>query len=223
MSISIDKAFLRQSFDDLLSVYQTVSQLHFSPEANFLTLFQIFLGGIRAEVTRQRLTISTYVALYSPAIEWIMHGIVTGSEDFVLDELVLRCQERRNCAPLFHAILAAFPREFIAARALHFVNILCKCDTETYSRSAMLRALGSCLSEIPPPPDQVPDVFEYVWRTVATFTQIEEYLTCVETWIPFIAVNLNVSERLSFRFFQILFHTRDTLRLAESQSGPHLS
>lgn len=162
-------------------------------ELIFLIFLKIFLGNTRAEVTRQRLTMPTYIVLYTPAFEWILHGVVLGSTDYTLDEIVLKSQEQKNCSFIFHAILTTFPKRFIAMRSLHFANIVCKCDSEAYTKSQLLRALGSCLSDTPPPTDQMKDVFNYVWRIIGTFTQIQEYLTCIETWIPFIAENLTVS------------------------------
>lgn len=194
MTISNDKVFLHQNFDDILSVYHTVSLLFLElGDLVFTGEYQLFLGSIRSEIARQRLTIGSYVTLFSPAFEWVLHGIVTNADDYKLDEVVLRCQEKRHCAPLFNAILNSFPKQFIAFRALHFANILCKCDTETYTRSEMLRCLGTCLSIAPPPPDQMFDVFEYVWRTVGTFLQTDEYLQCIETWVAFVAKYLTVS------------------------------
>lgn len=196
MTVSDDKVYLSQNFDDMLSVYHTVSQLFFQLDLVLTGEYQLFLGSVRSEIARQRLTIASYVTLFSPAFEWVLHGIVTNADDYRLDALVLKCQEKRHCAPLFNAVLNSFPKKFIAFRALHFVNILCKCDTETYTRSEMLRSLGACLSQSPPPPDQMFDVFEYVWRCVGTFLQIEEYLQCIETWVTFVAKYLTVRPSL---------------------------
>lgn len=195
--------YLRHNFDDILSVYQTVSggplqdpllNLPISPE------FQIFTGGVRSEIARQKLTISTYVSLYAPALDWILACIAVGAEDFALDEIVLRCQEKKNCAMLFHSILGSFPRHFIAVRAMHFANILCKCDTEGYSRAELLRGLGQCLTDTPPTPNQLFDVFEYTWKTVQTFTQIGEYVHCMEAWAPYVAGNLTVIKSINFHY-----------------------
>uniref|UniRef100_A0A336MF00 CSON000709 protein n=1 Tax=Culicoides sonorensis TaxID=179676 RepID=A0A336MF00_CULSO len=197
MSLTTVKPYLRQNFDDILSVYLTVSQLEVFGNSTLLAIphdFQMFTGGIRAEISRQRLSVSTYMTLYAPAFDWILSGIAAGADDFTLDEMVLRCQEKKNCAPLFFSILQAFPHEFISARALHFANILCKCDTEGYSRSELLRALGLCLNNCPPGPSQLYDVFEFVWKTIQTFTQIGEYVHCMEAWSVFVATNLMLGE-----------------------------
>lgn len=192
MTVSDDKIYLHQNFDDLLSMYHTVSLLFLQLDLVLTGEYQLFLGSVRSEISRQRLSLQTYVVLYSPAFEWVLHGIVTNADEYKLDELVLKCQERKHCAPLFNAILNSFPRKFIAFRALHFVNILSKCDTETYTRSEMLRCLGLCLSSAPPPPDQMFDVFEYVWRCICTFSQSDEYLQCIEAWVIFVAKYLTV-------------------------------
>lgn len=195
MSITPAKLYLRQNFEDTLSVYLTVSQLHHHSTSSILAIppdFQMFTGGIRSEIARQRISMGTYVTLYAPAIDWILAGIAAGADNFTMDELVLRCQEKKNCAPLFYSILQSFPHEFISVRALHFANILCKCDTEGYSRADLLRGLGMCLIDCPPEANQLYDVFEYVWKTILTFTQIGEYVHCMETWAVYVAANLMV-------------------------------
>lgn len=209
MSITTVKPYLRQNFEDILSVYLTVSQLHEYSNSSILAIppdFQMFTGGIRSEIARQRISVSTYVTLYAPAFDWILSGIAAGADNFTMDELVLRCQEKKNCAPLFYSILQAFPHEFISVRALHFANILCKCDTEGYSRAELLRALGLCLNDCPPGPSQLYDVFEYVWKTIQTFTQIGEYVHCMEAWAVYVAANLMVRKRHS-KTESVTFHT----------------
>ncbi|XP_063705587.1 VPS35 endosomal protein sorting factor-like isoform X2 [Culicoides brevitarsis] len=194
MQITSAKPYLRQNFEDILSVYLTM-----------------FTGGIRAEIARQRISVGTYVTLYAPAFDWILTGIAAGADDFTMDELVLRCQEKKNCAPLFYSILQAFPHKFVSVRALHFANILCKCDTEGYSRAELLRGLGMCLVDCPPEANQLYDVFEFVWKTVQTFTQIGEYVHCMEAWAIYVAANLMLGE--------VNIILEDILRRAASQKN----
>lgn len=58
--------------------------------------FQILLGGIRADLAHQRVTLGDYLNLYSPAIDWMMHCLVTYASDAVLDEFLTKCQEKKN-------------------------------------------------------------------------------------------------------------------------------
>lgn len=57
---------------------------------------QILLGGLRTDLAHQRITLSDYLNLYSPALDWIMHCLVIQTNDAVLDDFLTKCQEKKN-------------------------------------------------------------------------------------------------------------------------------
>lgn len=55
----------------------------------------MFSGGIRSEVAKQRMDLGGYLNLYTPSLDWLMQAVAGGS-DVLLDELLARCQEKKN-------------------------------------------------------------------------------------------------------------------------------
>lgn len=56
----------------------------------------MFAGGIRSEIARQRLDIGGYVALYQPAVDWIMQALAAQGSDILLDNIIKQCQDKKN-------------------------------------------------------------------------------------------------------------------------------
>lgn len=56
----------------------------------------MFNGGIRGELSRQRLDFSVYLSLYSPALDWIMQSLATRAPDNLLEEILNKFQEKKN-------------------------------------------------------------------------------------------------------------------------------
>lgn len=56
----------------------------------------MFSGGIRSEIARQRFDISGYLALYQPALDWIMQALAAQDSDVMLDDIIKQCQDKKN-------------------------------------------------------------------------------------------------------------------------------
>lgn len=95
------------------------------------------------------------------------------------------------------AILQAFQPEFIASKAFEFVNLLTLSNTEGISKSQLYKALGSSMSSCNPLFEQRNAFLQESFKTIHTFTDPSEYITCVESWAQFIASNypVNVVEK----------------------------
>lgn len=63
---------------------------------NPIISLQILLGGLRTDLAHQRITLSDYLNLYSPALDWIMHSLVAYASDAVLDDFLTKCQDKKN-------------------------------------------------------------------------------------------------------------------------------
>lgn len=56
----------------------------------------MFSGGIRSEIARQRFDISGYLALYQPALDWIMQALAAQDSELMLDDIIKQCQDKKN-------------------------------------------------------------------------------------------------------------------------------
>lgn len=93
---------------------------------------------------------------------------------------------------LLNSIMTSFKPSFIANRAVQFMSILSKSATEGITKAQLFRSLGLCLSQCPPPQDQRSSVLNGSWQTISTFTHVAEYITCVEPWFTYTAINFDV-------------------------------
>lgn len=56
----------------------------------------MFGGGIRSEIARQRLDITGYLTMYTPALDWIMQALAAQDSDVMLDDIIMQCQDKKN-------------------------------------------------------------------------------------------------------------------------------
>lgn len=56
----------------------------------------MFTGGIKSEVARQRFDMAGYLALYQPALDWIMQALSAQGSDVMLDDIIKQCQDKKN-------------------------------------------------------------------------------------------------------------------------------
>lgn len=59
-------------------------------------LFQIFSRSVKGELHKQKMSLSTYMTLYTPALDFIMETVVCYSPESVLSELVAKCKHYNN-------------------------------------------------------------------------------------------------------------------------------
>ncbi|XP_017471583.1 PREDICTED: UPF0505 protein CG8202 isoform X1 [Rhagoletis zephyria] len=176
LSVSTNKECIRENFKDFLKIYHTV----------------IFSGAIRSELNRQHVSIETYLALYGPALDFILSALVHKCNLYT-EEILNECKGIKNNAPFLVSILNSFKPEFIAANALEFVKLLGDSNTEGISKGQLFRALGTNVSGCPPLPEQRLPFLNAAFNTIDTFTDPAEYMNCVEAWAQFITENFPVS------------------------------
>ncbi|PSN36151.1 UPF0505 protein [Blattella germanica] len=166
---SSDREYVKENFYDFLSSYN-----------------QLFSPNMRAELSRQKVDLSTYLTLYTPALDWILQGVAANAPEKLLIEILARCKEKcNNSALLLNTIMAAFKPSYIAARALQFIELVSACDEEGFPQYLLFRTLGLCLTLADPPTDQRLQVLNDVWRVVSHLADPGHYVSCAEVWIQF--------------------------------------
>lgn len=56
----------------------------------------MFSAGVKTEMFRQRIDISSYLSVYSPALDWIMEGIAARAQDSLMNDILSKCQAKQN-------------------------------------------------------------------------------------------------------------------------------
>ncbi|XP_012161991.1 UPF0505 protein CG8202 isoform X2 [Ceratitis capitata] len=175
LSVTNNKECVRENFKDFSKIYHT-----------------IFNGAVRSELNRQRLNIEAYLALYGPAIDFLLSALVHKCKLYT-EEIMNECKEIKNNAPLLISILNTFQSEFIATNALEIIKLLANSNTEGISKGHLFRALGKNLGICPPLPEQRLAVLNAAFNTIDTFTDPTEYINCVEAWAHFITENFPIT------------------------------
>lgn len=176
-TVSKDSKYLEENLDDLLFIYHT-----------------ILLGGLRTDLVHQRLTIGDYLGLYSPALDWIMQALVIHSTDTVLEEVLSKCQDKKNNGLLFQSLLISFKPHFIAARANKFVAILSNGSSDGATKSQLFRLLGLALCKQSPADDHKLSVLNGTWKVITTLTQVSEFISCIEPWVEYASAHFGCRE-----------------------------
>lgn len=188
MAITTDRDYIKENLNDVLTIYHTILN-----------------GGIRAEIAKHRITLNGYISLFLPALDWLMQGVTILSTDAKLDDVLKRCRDKKHPALLMQSIMQSFRPDFIALRAVPFVEILSTVSVEGSSRGHLLRILGSILSQTAPPTEQRALVLNAAWRTISGMGHTEEYIQCAEMWSQYTSQHFGLRE-VNALMGDILYH-----------------
>uniref|UniRef100_UPI00358F8339 VPS35 endosomal protein-sorting factor-like isoform X2 n=1 Tax=Myxine glutinosa TaxID=7769 RepID=UPI00358F8339 len=162
------RELLAQNFFDFL---QTMKQLHVDSVQNLLAL--------------QGLDMSTYLTLYSPAIDWILQCVAYHASEHVLLEVMDHCRKLGNNALLLNSILCAFQPQFIAARTMAFISMIKECDDNGFPMHLLYRSLGQSLAVADPPEEERLQVLNDAWKVVTRLHSTQDYISCAEVWMEY--------------------------------------
>ncbi|XP_021918699.1 UPF0505 protein C16orf62 homolog isoform X2 [Zootermopsis nevadensis] len=164
-----DRDYIKENFYDFLASYN-----------------QLFSPSVRAELSRQKVDLSTYLTLYTPALDWILQGVAANAPEKQLIEILAQCKEKcNNSALLLNTIMAAFKPSYIAARALQFIELVSACEEEGFPQYLLFRTLGLCLALADPPAEHHLQILNDVWRVVSRLSDPGHYVSCAEVWVQF--------------------------------------
>ena len=74
---SSDFDFAKENFYDFLFTYQ-----------------QLFIQAIKNDISKQNMTLHSYLSLYTPALDWILQILAASASDNLLTEILSRCKQQ---------------------------------------------------------------------------------------------------------------------------------
>jgi len=159
---------LMTSFNDYLYTQQIVSK-----RPRFVKMLE-----------ENRLTLSDYVILYSPAIEWILQCIAHKADPNIFDIVLSKCKEGGNGLVLNH-IISSFHPDYIAANADTLANLI-KDSDDTFPKYKLYCSFGVCLSlGQGPQEDDKLSLLNAVWKVVTKITDPSQYMAVAEVFIDY--------------------------------------
>lgn len=181
-----DFEFVKENFYDFLFTYQ-----------------QLFGPAVKNELTKQNMTLHSYLNLYSPALDWILQVLVTTASENLLPEVVSRCKKQEHNSLLLNSILTAFKPSYIAARAMDFVNLIVASEDDGYPQYLLYRSLGECLVQESPAIEDCKPILNTIWKYMISLTDPMKFMHCVEIWIQFTVIHFS-AEELNLFFAKII-------------------
>lgn len=151
-----------------------------------LLSFQLFSRSVKSLLEEQRLTMSAYMSLYPPALDYILESVACIVPESTLNSLLQRCEKHGNSSLILNTIMSSFKPTYISERALQFLRMMNDCTDDGLPLYLLLRTLGLCVSVCPPPSEQRRQVLSIVWKLLPVFSEPGEYIACVEAWIQFV-------------------------------------
>ncbi|XP_046425183.1 VPS35 endosomal protein-sorting factor-like [Neodiprion virginianus] len=185
---STDLGFVKENFYDFLSTYG-----------------QLFSQTIKADLNKQNIPTSSYLNLYTPALDWILQVMASSAPESLLIEILARCKQESNSGLLLNTILSAFKSTYIASRPMEFVNLIMSCNEEGFPQHLLYRRLGQCLIQESLPKEDCKPVLNAVWQYVANLKDPVKFMQCAEIWIQFTVIYFSVTE-VNFILGEIISH-----------------
>ncbi|KAG5897769.1 hypothetical protein JTB14_019988 [Gonioctena quinquepunctata] len=161
----------------------------------FLDSYQhLFSRGVEGDIHNQKMTLSTYVTLYTPALDFILEAVACKVKDSILPNLLNICKQYKNSSLILNTIMSGFKPTHISERSMEFLELITNCSDDGIPRYMLLRTLGLCISVCPPPADQRRHILNVVWKHISSFTETNEYIACAEAWVQFVVLYFSTRE-----------------------------
>lgn len=111
-------------------------RVHLMPTyLDFLTTFsQIRSERIQPLLVKNRIEMSVYMNLHSPALDWILQCVAYKASSSELKAILQTGREKSNSGILLHSILSAFQPDYIVSRSLEFAEMIKECKVVGISR-----------------------------------------------------------------------------------------
>ncbi|XP_036290319.1 VPS35 endosomal protein-sorting factor-like isoform X3 [Pipistrellus kuhlii] len=148
-------------------------------------LCRIHGDTVQNHLAVQGVELSSYLPLYSPAMDWIFQCISYRAPENLLTEMMERCKKLGNNALLLNSVMSAFRAEFIATRSLDFIGMIKECSEAGFPKHLLFRSLGLNLALADPPEGDRLQILNEAWRVITKLKNPQDYIDCAEVWAEY--------------------------------------
>ena len=148
------------------------------------TCSQISSRNFENDLQARDMTLADYYSLFSPAVDWLLSCITSGSGLNVSALLLEMYEQHQPVAMVLNHVLGCLSPQYISERADKFVRLVGEAD-ETYPKSKLYRALGVNLVLCPPLEQYQLSVLNGVWEVVTLIEDPQEYMDVAEVFIEY--------------------------------------
>ncbi|KAF2072220.1 hypothetical protein CYY_006465 [Polysphondylium violaceum] len=132
-----------------------------------------------------RITLTEYLGLYSPSLEWLLQCLAHHATPEILEEVLVLFVESKNSLLLNH-IISSFPPDYICTNSTMFSNYIKEADSFSYPKYQLYSTFGVNLVLGHPPQNQIKTILNDVWKVVTNFENIKDYISVAEVFIEYV-------------------------------------
>ncbi|EFA82898.1 hypothetical protein PPL_03676 [Heterostelium album PN500] len=144
-----------------------------------------------------RITLTEYLGLYSPSLEWVLQCLSHNGKQEVLEEVLGIFRESKNSLLLNH-IISSFPPDYICNNSTMFSNFIKEADSFSYPKCQLYSTFGVNLVLGHPPKTQVLTILNDVWKVVSYFESLKDYIMVAEVFIEYVLTHCTIKETDTF-------------------------
>eukprot|EP00058_Branchiostoma_floridae_P021627 XP_002607117.1 hypothetical protein BRAFLDRAFT_68089 [Branchiostoma floridae] len=153
---------------------------------DFLATYkQLQSDSVQNILAVQQLEMAQYLHLYTPALDWILQCVAHRASEDTMTEVLEHCKKQCNSALLLNSIMSAFKPDYIASRALKFVDTIRDCEEAGFPKHELYASLGANMVLADPPEEQRLQTLNEVWKVVMKLKNPANYIACAEVWIEY--------------------------------------
>jgi len=140
-----------------------------------------------------RITLTEYLGLYSPSLEWLLQCLAHHATPDILEEVLALFVESKNSLLLNH-IISSFPPDYICSNSTMFSNYIKEADSFSYPKYQLYSTFGVNLVLGHPPQNQIKTILNDVWKVVTNFENIKDYISVAEVFIEYVLTHCSIKE-----------------------------
>ncbi|KAJ8664206.1 hypothetical protein QAD02_024471 [Eretmocerus hayati] len=158
------------------------------------TYRHLFSPAVKSILSRQSLSLYSYLNLYKPALDWILQVLGATASETILTEVLTKCKEQQNSALLVNVVLTSFKPMYVVPRAMEFVNLIETCEDNGFPQYHLYRSLGESFIKESPPKEHRKSILDTVWKYMKNLKDATRFMLVMEVWIQFAAIHFSTAE-----------------------------
>nr|SVE72817.1 EOG090X02HV [Ceriodaphnia reticulata] len=161
-----------------------------------LSYNQLYSSSTRTELTVFRTELVDYLALFSPAYDWIFQTLVRSGQYDELDSIWRQSFGQAEPGLLWQSLLSQFPSDFVLPKCLELALYITTTPTTGVSSQQLIVLMGQVLSRnlASSSESQPGKMLNVIWPYVSRKEDVESYLQCIDVWMPYLLRHWRVKE-----------------------------
>ncbi|DBA01749.1 TPA: hypothetical protein N0F65_010159 [Lagenidium giganteum] len=192
------RLYLALASQDLLPTHDKTAVLS-SLYDYFFTFNQFQLNKLGSWCANHEMTLTTYLSLHSPAVEWLMKCAAQGASQDTFDALLAHYQQFSDNSMVLKHLCESFGAEFYASKPLSILYLMRTSTLSQFSKCHLYSILALQLSAYGTLGQTKQDKLHFlneVWTSITSQEDIVQYMECAASFMKLIIAHFSHREAL---------------------------